>query len=167
MTQRDADTLQELSKVLWSANIWRVTLNLQHCFEKGYSQQYMDALCLDFHEPLPVPERIRKHRNVGTLSINAGNSGVRLQQGGKHLAGGSDSVSKVLEQFSKMVGSRLLKAEVLPPGGDTTFIFDNDLTLNCFPAKSQEGDSWVICTADGNQLKLGPGARVTYETRLR
>jgi hypothetical protein len=77
------------------------------------------------------------------------------------------AAAKVLEQFPRMMGSRLVKADVRPPGGDTTFIFENDLTLNCFPARSQEGVSWEICTEDGNQLRLGPGARVTYRTGLR
>jgi hypothetical protein len=46
------------------------------------------------------------------------------------------------------------------------FIFENDLILNCFPAQSREGNSWVISAADGNRLTLGPGARVTYKTGL-
>jgi hypothetical protein len=164
MTQQDSEALQAYSKVLWGAHIWRVKLDIPHSFEKGYSQRWMDALYLDFREPLPVPEKIRKHRNVGSLWIG-GNSGVRLEQGGKTIVGGSDSVAKVLDQFPKLVGRRLLKALVLPPGGDTSFIFDDDLTLNCFPARVEDGDSWVICTEDGGKVKLGPGARVTYETR--
>jgi hypothetical protein len=126
----------------------------------------LEELCLDFHEPLLIPEKIRKHRRVGSLWIG-GNCQPRLEQGGKILVGSSDSVAKVLDQFPKLVGSRLLKAVVQPPGGDTAFLFENDLTLNCFPARSKEGDSWVISTEGGDQLKLGPGARVTYETGLR
>jgi len=166
MTERDAETLQEFSKVLWGAQICRVRLNIKYHFEEGYSRKDLDELCLDFHQPLPVPERIRKHRKVGSLWISS-DSGPRLEQGGKILVGSSDSVAKLLDQFPKMVGRRLVKVEVRPPGGDTAFVFENDLTLNCFPARSQEGDSWVISTEDGNQLRLGQGARVTYETGLR
>jgi hypothetical protein len=166
MTQRDAETLQEFSKVLWGASIWRVRLNIQHRFEEGYSPEDLDELCLDFHEPLLVPEKIRTHRRVGSLWMGT-NSGARLEQGGKTLVGCGDSAAKVLDQFPKMVGSRLLTVEVRPPAGDTVFIFENDLALNCFPASSREGSSWVICTEDGGELKLGPGARVTYETGLR
>lgn len=53
------------------------------------------------------------------------------------------------------------------PGGDTRFVFDNDRTLTCFPANSRQGVSWVIATNDGNELKLGPGSRIAYETGLR
>jgi hypothetical protein len=103
---------------------------------------------------------------LGSLWIGDG-AGTRLEQGGKALVGSSDSIAKGLDQFSKMIGSRLLKTVGSPPGGDTMFIFDNDLILNCFRAKSREDNSWLISTADGNLLALGPGARVTYKTGLR
>lgn len=93
----------------------------------------MDALCFDFHEPLAVPEKIRKHRRVRSLWIG-GSAGARLEQGGKALVGSSDSVAKGLEQFSKMVGSRLLKTVVSPSGGDTMFVFDNDLIFELLPS---------------------------------
>src|SRR5580658_8172117 len=118
MTQRDAETLQELSRVLWGATIWRVELNVQNRFEKDYSSQDMDALCLDFHEPLAVHEKIGKHNGVGSLWIG-GSAGTRLEQDGKALVGSSDSVAKGLDQFSKLIGGRLLKTVVSPPGGDT------------------------------------------------
>ncbi len=143
MTQRDAEAAQELSRVLWGATIWRVRLNIQHRFEEGYSPEDLDELCLDFHEPLPVPEKIRTHRRVGSLWINA-NCAARVEQGGKILVGSADSVAKVLDQFPKLVGRRLLRVEVQPPGGDTQFIFENDLVLNCFPARSREHNSWII-----------------------
>jgi hypothetical protein len=166
MTQRDAETLQEFSRVLWGATVWRVKLTAEYNFEKGYSFPSMDALSLDFREPLAVHEKIGKHDGVGSLWIG-GSAGTRLEQDGKALVGSSDSVAKGLDQFSKLVGSRLLKTVVSPPGGETMFIFDSDLILNCFPAKSWEDNSWLISTADGNLLALGPGARVTYKTGLR
>jgi hypothetical protein len=166
MTQRDAEILQGFSKILWGATVFRATLSIEHSFEAGYSLAYIDALCLDFHEPLLVPEKIRKHRQVGSLWVG-GSSGARLERAGRVLVAKSDSVAKGSDQFSKLVGSHLMNTEVSPPGGDTKFIFDNDLILNCFPTKSQDGNSWVISTADGNRLTLGPGVRVTYETGLR
>jgi hypothetical protein len=147
MTHRDAETLQEFSKVLWGTTIWRVRLYIYHAFEEGYSPEDLEELRLDFHEPLPVPEKIRKHRRVGSLWIG-GNCQPRVEQGGRIVVGSGDSVRKVLNQFPKLVGSRLLKVEVRPPGGDTAFVFDNYLTLNCFPARSKEDDSWLISTED-------------------
>jgi hypothetical protein len=95
MTQRDAETLQELSKVLWGATVSRVRLYIYHGFEEGYSPEDLEELRLDFHEPLPVPERIRKHRRVGSIWIS-GNCQPRLEQGGRILVGSGDSVAKVL-----------------------------------------------------------------------
>jgi hypothetical protein len=102
---------------------------------------------------------------VGSLCIG-GESGARLEQHGKTLVASSDSVARALKEFPRLVGSRLIEVEVRPPGGDTLFSFDDDLILNCFPAKSREGWSWMIY-ADGNKLSLGPGSRVTYESGLR
>ena len=78
------------------------------------------------------------------------NSGGRLEQGGRILVGSSGSVAKIMDHFSKMVGIRLLKVEVRAPGGDTRFIFENGLILNCFPARSGGGTSWGVCTGAGN-----------------
>jgi hypothetical protein len=166
MTQRDAETLQEFSKVLWGATVSRVRLNIYHSFEEGYSPEDLEELRLDFHEPLPVPEKIRKHRRVGSLWISY-DCQPRLEQEDKILVGSGDSVAKVLDQFPKMVGRLLLKIEVRAPGGDTAFVFENDLTLRCFPARSQQDDSWIISAEDGDEVKLGPGVRVTYQTGLR
>ncbi|MGP0072936.1 MAG: hypothetical protein ACLPWF_13510 [Bryobacteraceae bacterium] len=167
MKQQDTETLQEFSRILWGTYVWQVRLNIQYRFEKGYSPQDLDEFCLDFHEPLAVPEKVRTHRKVGSLWINVRNSGARLERSGKTLVASSDSVPKVLDHLSKMVGKQLVSIEIRPPAGDTRFLFRDDLALNCFPAKSRDGDTWAICTVDNNQLKLGPGSRVTYESGLR
>jgi hypothetical protein len=166
MTQQDTETLLEFSRVLWGAHVCRVQPKIQHCFEGAHAAEFLDDLRLDFNEPLPVPQGIRKHRSVGSLWIGS-SSGVRLEQGGRILAGSGDSVAKVLDRFRRLAGNRLLKVEVRAPGGDTAFHFENDLTLVCFPASAQKGDAWIVSTEDGNRLKLGPGSRVTYETGLR
>jgi hypothetical protein len=86
------------------------------------------------NEPIPYPKKILKHRRVGSLWISVSNSGVRLERGGKILVGSSDSVAKQLEPFQNLLGSQLPTIAVRPPGGDTTFLFENDLALTCFPA---------------------------------
>lgn len=137
MTRSDTDTLQELSKVIWGAHVWRVRVNIQHRFEEGYSPQDLDELCFDFRSPLHAHGHAGKFSRVGSLWISANTSGARLQRAGKNLVSGSDPVAKVLEQFSKMVGSRLLSIEVQPPAGDTSFLFEGDIVLSCFPAVSR------------------------------
>jgi hypothetical protein len=125
-------------------------MNIQHRFEEGYSPEDLDELCLDFREPLPVSEKVQKHRRVGSLLIDVGTSGARLERGGRTLVNSSDSVAKVLEEFPKMVGSRLVRVEVRPPGGDTEFHFQNDLILNCFHARSRGNNPWTVVTEDGD-----------------
>jgi len=151
LTQGEAEQQQELSKVLWGAYIWRVRLNIQHRFEKGYSSEDLEGFWIDFRQPLAVPEKITKYRRAGYVWMGA-TAGARLEQGGRVLVGSDDSVAKILDQFPKMLGSRLLKIEVQPPGGDTALMFENDLILNCFPARSHEGASWAVRTARGNEL---------------
>jgi hypothetical protein len=90
-----------------------------------------------------------------------------LEQEGRILVASMDCAAKLLDQFPKLVGSKLLNIAVKPPGGDTAFVFENDLTLNCFPTNSQKGIAWVIETEAGDELKLGPGARLTYASGLR
>jgi hypothetical protein len=148
MTAQRAATLQQSSRILWNTYVWQVRLNIQHRFEKGYSPQDLDGLRLDFHEPVSIPEDRWTHRNIGSLWINVCNCGVRLEQRGKTIVASSDSVPKVLDQLSKMVGRQLIGIEVLPPGGDARFLFDDGLALNCFPAKSQEAETWAICAVD-------------------
>jgi hypothetical protein len=114
MTQHDADTLQGFSGILWGARVFRVRLNIEHRFEEDYSAEDLDELSLDFHEPVSVPEKILKHRRVGSLWISASNSGVRLERAGKILVGSSDSVAKQLEPFRNLVGVRLLTVTVRP-----------------------------------------------------
>ena len=173
MTRRDAQTHQEFSRVLWGTFVWRVRAEIEYGFEKGsapddlYSPESLDELCLDFHEPLPIPEGIRKHRRVGSLWVIARYAGVRLEQRGKILVASMDSSSQLRDRFAQLVGKRLLEVVVQPPGGDTAFVFEDDLVLSCFPARSQEGISWLIETEEGDVLKLGPGARLTYESGLR
>lgn len=165
--RKDTDTLQELSKAIWGAEVRQVRVNIQHRFEQGYSPVDLDELCLDFRKPLPVPKRLGKSDKVPSLWISGSTSGLRLQRAGTTVVSGGDPVAKVLEHFSKMVGSRLLSVEVQPPGGDAAFVFEDDAVLTCFPATSRQGSSWVIVSEAGDEWQLGPGARVKHDSGLR
>jgi hypothetical protein len=143
MTQTDAQALQESSRPLWGASVWQVRLNIQHHFQSGYAGAFLDEFWIDFREPLAVPEKHTKYRRVGSLWVNDSASGTRLSHSREVLVASSDAAAKVLEEFSKMVGFRLLRTEVQAPGGDTCFVFDNDFVLTCFPAK-RSGLAWEI-----------------------
>jgi hypothetical protein len=166
MRQRDTDELQQFSKLIWDSEIWRVNVNIQHRFEKGYSPSDLDSLQLDFRQLLPVPGKVSKHRQVGSLWIDATNCGLRLERQDE-LVVAWDSSEKVVEQYSKLVGNTLLRIEITPPGGDTAFILENGMTLRCFPATGHEGKIWRITSPDNDELLLGPGARWSYRSALR
>lgn len=57
-----------------------------------------------------------------------------------------DSTSKILAILPTMIGSCLIEVTIKHPGGDTRFVFDDELTLTCFPANSRKGVNWVIET---------------------
>lgn len=166
MTQQDAQYLRGLTEALWDSQVWRLRLNIQHSFEQGtspelYSPEDLDELCLDFHKPRPASERVRKSQRVGSVWIIVRNCGVRLQHHDKVLVNSGDSTSKILAVLPTMIGSRLIEVTIDHPGGDTRFVFDDERTLTCFPANSRKGVNWVIDTEGGDEVKLGPGARIT------
>jgi hypothetical protein len=157
------------TKVLWNALVWRVRLNVQHRFEGGsqerlYSPEDLDEICLDFHEPLPKPAGVRKHRRVGSLWVNVANCGVRLVDKDETVVRSGDSTATILNRFPRMLDHRLIEVRIDYPGGDTRFVFDEGVTLTCFPANTTGGASWVIVTEEGNEFQFGPGVR-TLETR--
>jgi hypothetical protein len=70
MTQQDAQYLRDLTGILWNSQAWRLRVNIEHRFEKGaspelYSPEDLNELCLDFHKPLPAPERVQRYQWSG------------------------------------------------------------------------------------------------------
>jgi hypothetical protein len=107
-----------------------------------------------------------KHRQIGSLWIDATNWGLRLERADEPVVAW-DSREKVLEQYSKLVGNTLVRIEVTPPAGDTAFILESGMTLRCFPATAHQGQIWRITSVDNDELRLGPGARWSYRSALR
>jgi hypothetical protein len=152
----------DASKVLCNALVWRVRLNIQHRFERAsqddlYSPEDLDAICLDFHEPLPEAVGFRKHRRVGSLWVNVANCGVRLAHKEKSVVRSGDSTATILDRFPRLLDHRLIEVRVDYPGGDTRFMFDEGVVLTCFPANTTGGASWVIVTEGGDEFQFGPG----------
>ncbi len=152
----------DASKVLWNAIVRRVRLNIQHRFERAsqedlYSPEDLDEICLDFYEPLPTPAGARKHRRVGSLWVNVGNCGVRLVDEQKTVVRSGDSTATILNRFPIMLDHRLIEVRIDYPGGDTRFVFDNGVTLTCFPANTTGGASWVVVTEGGDEFQFQPG----------
>ena len=167
MRPSDVETALDRSRVLWDSEIWRVWLNIQHRFERAssdelYAPEDLDEICLDFHKPLAVPERIRKHRRVGSLWIKVDLCGVRLLRGDRVIVRSGDSTAALLSHFSQMLDFRLVEVEIDHPGGDTRFKFADDRTLECFPAVSTGGATWVVVTEEGDEFRfeseVGSGA---------
>ncbi len=164
MTRNDADSLRDLSKVLWDSWVWRVRVNIQHRFEEGYSPEDLDEFCLDFSRPLDGDQKSGKVQRVGSLWFNIRNAGMRLQEQGRILVSSSDSTTKVLSVLPTLRGCRLDSMEVDHPGGDTRFFFDDGRVITCFPANSVQGIAWVIVTEAGDEISLGPGNAIRHRT---
>jgi hypothetical protein len=171
MTDRDAESLRDLTRPLWSSQLWRVRVNIEHRFEgispELYAPEDLDELCLDFYRPLSVPEKARKYQRVGSVWIIVRNCGLRMQHRDQVLVNSGDSTSRILAVLPTMIGSHLIEVTVDHPGGDSRFVFENERTLMCFPANSRKGVNWVIGTEAGDEVKLGPGMRISYDTALR
>jgi hypothetical protein len=172
MTDKDAAVLRELTRVLWDSRVWKVRLNIEHCFEQGmaselYSPTDLDEICLDFHKPLAIPEKIRRHQRIGSVWINVRNCGVRVRHGKNVLMNSGDSTSRILSLLPTLVGSRLVNVAIDCPAGDARFVFEDERSLICFPASSRNGINWVIESEAGNEIELGPGMRIGYRSGLR
>lgn len=167
MKQTDVEELQRFSKFIWDSEIWRVNVNIQHRFEKGYSPSDLDSLQLDLRQLLPVPGKILKHRQVGSVWIDATRCELRIDQKDEILVSSMDSREKVLAQYSQLVGKTLVHVEIAPPAGDTSFILGNGMSLRCFPVSCRNGDIWCMTSADYDELRLGPGSRWSYRSSFR
>ena len=165
MTQRDAQSLRDMTRPLWGSTVRKVRVNIQHRFEafgnevppELYSPQDLDELCLDFDRPLPLPEKLRKTEMVGSLWIVVRHCGVRVQVHDEVLLHTDDPSSAILAVLPTLIGSRLVDVLIDHPGGDTRFVFDDDRTLVCFPARSRAGINWLINYegGGGDEVRLG------------
>jgi hypothetical protein len=99
-----------------------VAVNVQHRFEDGYEPSDMGSLRWGFRQPLPDPIGRKKHRQLGSLWIETGHCGLRLEQADKIVVACGDPTEKVLAQFRRLVGRTLARIDIAPPGGDTSFI---------------------------------------------
>jgi hypothetical protein len=147
MIQSDADALQQLSRSFWNSEIWRIALNVQHRFEEGYEPSDMDSLRLDLRQLLPDSSRTR-HRQMGSVWIDVGSCGLRLEKADEVVVASGDSSEKVLARFKEIVGRTLVSIYITSRGGDTDFVLDGGVRLRCFPATCQCGNSWGISLAE-------------------
>jgi hypothetical protein len=144
MTRSEAETLQRSSQPFWNSQIWRVAVNVQHRFEKGYEPSDVDSLRLDLHRLHSNPAYKAKYQQIGSLWIDVCNCGLRLEQAGKIVICSGDSVEKVLAQFKELVGRTIERVSIAPPGGDTDFVLGEGVALRCFPATVHVGRSWRL-----------------------
>ncbi len=148
MMQGDADALQQLSKLVWNSEIWRVVVNVQHRFEHGYEPSDMDSLRLDLRQLLANPEGRIKHRHVGSVWFDASVCGLRLERTGDVIVACGDSSGKVLTQFRGLVGKTLVRVDIVTLAGDADFVLEDGIVLRCFPATGHAGESWGILPAE-------------------
>jgi hypothetical protein len=148
MTPSEAEVLQQSSQPFWDSQIWRVAVNIQHRYEKGYEPSDLDSLRLDLRRLRSNPANKTKYRQIGSLWIDVCNCGLRLEQAGKAVVCSGDSTEKVLAQFKGLVGRTIERVHIAPPGGDTDFVLEDGTVLRCFPATARGGLSWRISSDD-------------------
>lgn len=90
-----------------------------------------------------------------------------MERAGEIVAACGDSSEKVLAHFKQLVGKRLIRIDITPPGGDTDFVLEDDVSLRCFPANGHAADTWRISSVEDDELLLGLGARWSYQSGLR
>ncbi len=152
---------------LSNSETWRVSVDVQHRFEDGYEPSDMDSMGLEFRRRRA--DRLSKveYEHIGSMQVDVNTSGLRLERSGEIIVASGDSSEKVLSHFKQLVGKSLLNIEVATLGGDTSFIFEDELLLRCFPATSKVGDVWRIFSRQLGELIMGPGGRWSYAASPR
>ncbi|MGB8065288.1 MAG: hypothetical protein WCF26_25625 [Candidatus Sulfotelmatobacter sp.] len=166
-THAGAEAPQQFYNFLRNSEIWRVAVNVQHRFEAGYEPSDIDSLRIDFRSPVLEATDKASHQPLGSLQVDFNSCGLRLERTGESIAAGGDSSQNVLTQLKQLIGKKLLLIDITPPAGDTDFVFEDGLTLRCFPATSRCADIWSIFSAQGDELMLGPAGRWSYKGTLR
>ncbi len=167
VNQSDSQRLIDLSKVIWETTVSQVRVTITSEFQKDYTSKSLDEIEMEFRV-LAEPTYRVKTRHAGSLWIDAGFSAIRLELEDNTILGGDDDPpDAIVDWLSELVGKKLLQIDVQTPAGDTSFYFEGNLALKCFPLMSKDGDAWRIDTPAGDVLKLGPGTRVSHRTGLR
>lgn len=95
----------------------------------------------------------------------------RLEKGNEVTAGSEDPRDHLTTVIKQLDGLTLRSLEVLGPGLDSVFSFENDVTLRLFPVifSTEAGDyeHWFLFTPDGYVLTIGPGSAWSYESASR
>ena len=94
-------------------------------------------------------------------------SAWRIDEGNEVLTGSEDSREKLEAAVRRMDGLVLQHVGVSPPALETSFNFDQGISLRVFPIFSEGFEHWMLYTPDGNVLTVGPGTSWTYESASR
>lgn len=83
----------------------------------------------------------------------------RLEHGERIVAASEDDRAALEEAVRRQDGLVLRSIDVVLPGLDTRFVFDDQLTLHLFGVYSEGPEHWMLFLPDGNVLSVGPGNR--------
>jgi hypothetical protein len=87
----------------------------------------------------------------------------RLETEDEVVAASEDPRQK-LQAAVQRLNNRVLQAvKVERPALETTFTFDDELTLRLFPIFSKDFEHWMLYDPNGFVLTVGPGTEWSYE----
>lgn len=130
---------------LLNATVSEVRVFVEHNHQReSWSETYFNQLILEFGVPLAKPEKIRKTRRLGSLIVNVGQCGIRVQEQGKVVVAGWDAIERIQAAMKRLVDAVLTDVTVTSPGGDARLEFDNGLVLILFPSRSQREECWRV-----------------------
>jgi hypothetical protein len=87
----------------------------------------------------------------------------RLEMEKEVVAASEDPRPKLEEAAQRLNGCTLRAIDVQRPALETTFTFDDGLTLRLFPVFSEDYEHWMLYDPSGNVLTIGPGTEWSYE----
>lgn len=164
MNEKIPDELDRAVSTLAGLECWAV-----HC---GGAAGSSFQLALGERIPLPAPAKKTKHSD--SLPQVEGEAGVlvwcawRLDSTDGPVTSWDDTDESVDRGLNKLIGSRIVSVEVLPPVWDMNMRFSNSLTLRVFcdhvPGSPSFDGNWDLRTESGS-IAVGPGVQVRSEPR--
>jgi len=89
----------------------------------------------------------------------------RLEKGNEVIGGSSDPREHLTDAVKIMNDLMLQPVVLTPPSLETTFFFEQEVSLHLFPVSTQDrdADQWRLYLPDGKVLVIGPGSSWSHE----
>ena len=147
ITHRDIETIIGIIYPVIGKKTWGASL-----VDNG------NRISIEFGEPMPSEWELEKVRGMWHLFTDM--CEWRLEKNGDVLSGSQDHSSKIELALLQVNGSFLKSFDLKLPALNATFIFDNQVVLQIFPASFIDAEAlhWTLSLPQNWQvLEIGPG----------